>query len=70
MLLGLQYDSSSADVNPIGGISKGDLRAFLRWGDLNLGYQTLAEVESAPPTAELEPITEKYTEVNYPTPIK
>lgn len=59
-----KYDSSSADVNPIGGISKGDLRAFLRWGDLNLGYQTLAEVESAPPTAELEPITEKYTETD------
>lgn len=62
-----QYDCSSADINPIGGISKGDLRAFLRWGALNLGYQSLAEVEGAPPTAELEPITENYSQVNHPT---
>lgn len=62
-----QYDCSSADINPIGGISKGDLRAFLRWGALNLGYETLAEVEGAAPTAELEPVTEKYTQVNRPS---
>ena len=40
-----KYDCSSADVNPIGGISKADLRAFLRWGATHLGYPTLAEVE-------------------------
>lgn len=51
-----KYDCSSADVNPIGGISKSDLRSFLRWGAKNLGYPTLALVEEAPPTAELEPI--------------
>uniref|UniRef100_A0A7I4BDN0 Glutamine-dependent NAD(+) synthetase n=3 Tax=Physcomitrium patens TaxID=3218 RepID=A0A7I4BDN0_PHYPA len=59
-----KYDCSSADINPIGGISKGDIRAFLRWGALNLGYGTLAEVEGAPPTAELEPITVKYTQTD------
>ena len=51
-----KYDCSSADVNPIGGISKGDLKKFLKWGAEHLGYSELAEVEGAPPTAELEPL--------------
>lgn len=50
-----KYDCSSADVNPIGAISKADLRRFLKWGAVHLGYASLAEVEAAPPTAELEP---------------
>ncbi len=50
-----KYDCSSADVNPIGAISKADLRRFLAWAAVRLGYPTLAEVEAAPPTAELEP---------------
>lgn len=50
-----KYDCSSADVNPIGGISKRDLRRFLRWAAVRLGYPSLAAVEAAPPTAELEP---------------
>ncbi|KAG6554979.1 hypothetical protein Mapa_003564 [Marchantia paleacea] len=57
-----QYDCSSADINPIGGISKQDLRSFLRWGAYNLGYPSLLLVEAAPPTAELEPITADYTQ--------
>ena len=59
-----KYDCSSADVNPIGGISKSDLRSFLRWGANNLGYPTLALVEEAPPTAELEPIREDYVQTD------
>lgn len=51
-----KYDCSSADINPIGGISKSDIRAFLTWGASNLGYPSLAQVEQAPPTAELEPL--------------
>ncbi|KAL5981486.1 hypothetical protein ACLOJK_015548 [Asimina triloba] len=51
-----KYDCSSADINPIGSISKQDLRAFLRWAAIHLGYASLADVEAAPPTAELEPI--------------
>ena len=50
-----KYDCSSADVNPIGAISKADLRAFLRWAATHLGYPVLAEVEGAPPSAELTP---------------
>ncbi|KAH9719047.1 glutamine-dependent NAD(+) synthetase [Citrus sinensis] len=51
-----KYDCSSADINPIGSISKQDLRTFLRWAATHLGYSSLAEIEAAPPTAELEPI--------------
>lgn len=51
-----KYDCSAADVNPIGGISKADLRAFLKWAAVHLGYSHLAEVEAAPPSAELEPL--------------
>ncbi|XP_010676846.1 glutamine-dependent NAD(+) synthetase-like [Beta vulgaris subsp. vulgaris] len=57
-----KHDCSSADINPIGSISKIDLRAFLRWAAVHLGYSSLAEVELAPPTAELEPIRSNYTQ--------
>ncbi len=57
-----KYDCSSADINPIGGISKVDLRRFLLWAAENKGYPTLAEIVAAPPTAELEPITESYAQ--------
>lgn len=59
-----KYDCSSGDINPIGGISKHDLRRFLNWAKDNLGYTTLSEIVDAPPTAELEPITETYTQTD------
>jgi NAD+ synthase (glutamine-hydrolysing) len=61
-----KYDCSSADLNPIGAISKTDLKSFLRWAALpiSLGYPVLADVVAAPPTAELEPITETYTQTD------
>lgn len=59
-----KYDCSSGDINPIGGISKRDLRRFLDWAQHNLGYTALAEIVSAPPTAELEPITDTYTQTD------
>ncbi|XP_020274404.1 glutamine-dependent NAD(+) synthetase isoform X2 [Asparagus officinalis] len=59
-----KYDCSSADINPIGSISKQDLRAFLRWAAIHLGYSSLAEVEAAPPTAELEPIRSNYNQLD------
>ncbi|KAK9681785.1 hypothetical protein RND81_10G027800 [Saponaria officinalis] len=61
-----KYDCSSADINPIGSISKTDLRAFLKWAAKaeNLGYSSLAEIEAAPPTAELEPIRSDYTQLD------
>lgn len=57
-----KYDASSADINPIGGISKTDLRRFLHHAATALGYPILTEIAAAPPTAELEPITESYTQ--------
>jgi len=59
-----KYDCSSADINPIGAISKADLKAFLRWGAVHLHYPSLRTVVEAPPTAELEPITETHTQTD------
>ncbi|XP_047341843.1 glutamine-dependent NAD(+) synthetase isoform X2 [Impatiens glandulifera] len=59
-----KYDCSSADINPIGSISKQDLRSFLRWAAVHLGYSSLAEIEAAPPTAELEPIRSNYSQLD------
>lgn len=57
-----KYDASSADINPIGSISKSDLRRFLGWAAANLGYPALGEIVEATPTAELEPITADYVQ--------
>lgn len=57
-----KYDCSSADINPIGSVSKMDLRRFLAWAAENKGYSVLTEINSAPPTAELEPITAEYAQ--------
>ena len=59
-----KYDCSSGDINPIGGISKHDLRRFLDWATHHLGYTALSEIVDAPPTAELEPITDTYTQTD------
>lgn len=53
-----KYDCSSADINPIGGICKADLKRFLLWGSQHLGYPILSDVARATPTAELEPLRE------------
>ncbi|MDE0298822.1 MAG: NAD(+) synthase [Candidatus Poribacteria bacterium] len=57
-----KYDCSSADINPIGAISKTDLRSFLRWAVDNLGYSALNDIIEAAPTAELEPLTETHVQ--------
>lgn len=53
-----KYDCSAADINPIGGISKQDLRLFLEWTarDDGLGYKSVVDIVRAKPSAELEPI--------------
>mmetsp|Transcript_10331 Transcript_10331/g.14167 ORF Transcript_10331/g.14167 Transcript_10331/m.14167 type:complete len:581 (-) Transcript_10331:68-1810(-) len=57
-----KYDCSSADVNPIGGISKTDLKRFLQWAAKEKGFSVLDDVVTATPTAELEPITATYVQ--------
>ncbi|KAK1308409.1 hypothetical protein QJS10_CPA09g00657 [Acorus calamus] len=59
-----KYDCSSADINPIGSVSKQDLRSFLRWAAVHLGFSSLADIEAAPPTAELEPIRSNYNQLD------
>ena len=51
-----KYDCSSADINPIGGIAKGDLKEFLLHASKEYQWSSLATVVSAPPSAELVPI--------------
>uniref|UniRef100_A0A452DUN8 Glutamine-dependent NAD(+) synthetase n=1 Tax=Capra hircus TaxID=9925 RepID=A0A452DUN8_CAPHI len=51
-----KYDCSSADINPIGGISKTDLRAFVQLCVERFQLPALQSVLAAPATAELEPL--------------
>lgn len=53
-----KYDCSSADVNPIGSVSKTDLRSFLRYAQKKFNLSALGSVLEAVPTAELEPLVE------------
>lgn len=55
-----KYDCSSADINPIGGISKKDLIRFISWSAGYFKLPILHEFVNATPTAELEPITESH----------
>ncbi|CAH2355498.1 glutamine-dependent NAD(+) synthetase [[Candida] railenensis] len=57
-----KYDCSSADINPIGGISKTDLKKFIAWAAKNFDMPILIDFLDATPTAELEPITENYVQ--------
>ena len=51
-----KYDCSSGDINPIGSISKVDLKRFLAWAGEAYGYSALLDTLRATPTAELRPI--------------
>lgn len=55
-----KYDCSSADLNPIGGISKTDLRKFIAWAKENFDLPVLNEFIHAIPTAELVPFSDNY----------
>jgi NAD+ synthase (glutamine-hydrolysing) len=54
--------TSSADVNPIGSISKTDLKRFIKWAGKEFKLPILKEFLDATPTAELEPITKEYVQ--------
>ena len=53
-----KYDCSSADINPIGGVSKNDLKRFLAYASDRHGLGALKDVLAAAPTAELEPLAD------------
>ncbi|KAL5537133.1 QNS1 [Sanghuangporus sanghuang] len=59
-----KYDCSSADINPIGGISKTDLKKFIAYARDAFELPVLTEFLDAVPTAELEPITENYVQAD------
>ncbi|KAF7308596.1 Glutamine-dependent NAD(+) synthetase [Mycena chlorophos] len=59
-----KYDCSSADINPIGGISKTDLKKFIAYAETAFPLPILSNFLSAVPTAELEPITETYVQAD------
>lgn len=60
-----KYDCSSGDLNPIGAVSKGDLKKLLRWAAVKYDYPSLRTVEEAPPTAELRPTAEGDEDANH-----
>ncbi|KRX03657.1 Carbon-nitrogen hydrolase [Pseudocohnilembus persalinus] len=51
-----KYDCSAADINPIGSISKTDIKKFLKWNYESLGIQAAGQILNAVPTAELRPL--------------
>ena len=51
-----KYDCSSADLNPIGGISKNDLKKFVFYCVEKFNFTSLIGIIGAQPTAELEPL--------------
>lgn len=57
-----KYDCSSADINPIGGISKTDLKRFIAYAEDAFQLPILHDFLTATPTAELEPITKEYVQ--------
>jgi len=57
-----KYDCSSADLNPIGAVSKVDLRKFIVHAREQFDLPILESFVNAVPTAELEPITETYVQ--------
>ncbi|MCJ1447106.1 MAG: glutamine-dependent NAD(+) synthetase [Stictis urceolatum] len=57
-----KYDCSSADINPIGGISKTDLKSFIAYAQSAFSLPILQSFLDATPTAELEPISAEYVQ--------
>ncbi|KAK4886603.1 hypothetical protein RN001_002874 [Aquatica leii] len=53
-----KYDCSSADINPIGGISKTDLKSFLKHCKERFNIAIIGDILNAQPTAELEPLVD------------
>ncbi|RKP21800.1 adenine nucleotide alpha hydrolases-like protein, partial [Rozella allomycis CSF55] len=58
-----KYDCSSADINPIGSISKNDLKKFVEYYSNKNNTISLNEILSSPPSAELRPGGEQIDEV-------
>jgi len=53
-----KYDCSSADINPIGGICKSDLKRLLKWAAVEYEVPALDAIADARPSAELRPLAD------------
>ncbi|CAG8663634.1 7875_t:CDS:2, partial [Scutellospora calospora] len=62
LVLGSSNVDECADINPIGAISKTDLRKFINYAKNTFDISVLDEFLKATPTAELEPITHEYVQ--------
>lgn len=51
-----KYDCSSADLNPIGGICKADLKKMLIWAANTYSIPSILDIAASKPTAELRPL--------------
>jgi NAD+ synthase (glutamine-hydrolysing) len=61
-----KYDCSSADLNPIGGMCKGDLKRMLVWVSEKYNVDVLKEIAYAAPTVSVAPVIEgDYIEVYF-----
>ncbi|EMR10229.1 NAD+ synthetase [Pneumocystis murina B123] len=59
-----KYDCSSADISLIGTLSKTDIRRFIRYVCDNFKLILLEDFLTAKPTAELEPFSENYIQID------
>ncbi|KAJ1767730.1 glutamine-dependent NAD(+) synthetase [Coemansia sp. RSA 1813] len=59
-----KYDCSSADLNPIGSVSKADLRKYIAYARDHMGLPVLDEFLGAVPSAELVPYSSEYTQTD------
>lgn len=55
-----KYDTSAADINPIGGINKSDMKQFLKYFADKQNMPVFREVAETKPSAELRPMTGDY----------
>lgn len=58
----MRYHALICHSNPIGSISKNDLKRFIGWAKEKFELPILTEFLEAIPTAELEPITKDYVQ--------
>ncbi|KAK2763064.1 glutamine-dependent NAD(+) synthetase [Arachnomyces sp. PD_36] len=58
----VEWLTINTDINPIGSISKNDLKRFIAWAMEKFELPILSQFLDAVPTAELEPITKDYVQ--------
>eukprot|EP00742_Colponemidia_sp_Colp-10_P020140 GILJ01023440.1.p1 GENE.GILJ01023440.1~~GILJ01023440.1.p1 ORF type:complete len:540 (+),score=91.83 GILJ01023440.1:107-1621(+) len=64
-----KFGESSADVNPIGSLSKVQMIRFLKWAAQHRNMPTLARIALCAPSNELQPLFNNTFDANAPAPI-